>query len=178
MPGGSPRAAEDAAVEDVRTDLAAVPVSQPPVEKFREFLELRKLKVTSERLALVADVFEKHEHFDADELVARLRTKKLNVSRSTVYRTLTLLVEARMLRELRFGDRTVYEHDYGYPHHEHLYCEECGTVLEFVSEELLRLKDEVCRQFQFRPSHHKFVIHGVCGKCTEARSRRRRLDLI
>lgn len=158
--------------------LPAIPMNQSPVDKFREFLELRNLKCTGERLRLVEHVFERHNHFEADQLLEELKAKNLRVSRSTVYRTLPLLVEAGLLRELHFGSRTAYEHDYGYPHHEHLFCERCGAVIEFVSEELVRVQEEICRRIRFRPTSHKFVIQGVCEKCAAAGSTRRKLDLI
>src|SRR5690606_25215469 len=130
-------------------DLPAVPVSQSPMDKFREFLEVRKRKCTGERMRMVEHVFEKHNHFEADQLLVSMKEKGVRVSRSTVYRTLALLVEAGLLRELHFGARTAYEHDYGYPHHEHLYCEKCGRVIEFMSEELGKLQEEICRKFRF-----------------------------
>lgn len=161
-----------------REDLDAVPVSQSPVEKFREFLELKGLKITGERLKIVEHVFEKHNHFEADQLLADMKAKSLRVSRSTVYRTLALLVEAGLLRELHFGPSTAFEHDYGYPQHEHLYCERCGKVIEFESEELQRLQESVCRRFRFRPTIHRFVIQGLCESCNAAKSHRGKLDLI
>jgi Fur family ferric uptake transcriptional regulator len=169
----------------VRTDLIdqginlpAVPVAQSPVEKFREFLEIRNLKCTGERLRIVEHVFEKHNHFEADQLVASMEEKHLRVSRSTVYRTLRLLVEAGMLRDLQFGPRTAYEHDYGYPAHEHLYCERCGRVIEFISEDLQTLQEDICREHHFRPTIQKFIIQGVCEQCNRSSSHRRRLDMI
>jgi Fur family ferric uptake transcriptional regulator len=139
---------------------------------------MRGLKCTGERLRIVEHVFEKHNHFDADQLLADMKQRNLRVSRSTVYRSLALLVDAGLLRELQFGPCTAYEHDYGYPQHEHLYCEKCGQVFEFASDELIRLQDEICRKFRFRPTNHKFVIQGVCEKCNRSQSNHRRLDLI
>lgn len=159
-------------------DLPPVPVGQPPIQKFREFLGLRGLKITDERLRIVEHVFEKHNHFEADQLVASMKDRGLRVSRSTVYRTLALLVEAGLLRELQFGSRTAFEHDYGYPQHEHLFCEQCGRVIEFVSEDLSGIQEAVCRQYRFRPTNHRFIIQGVCEECNQAISRPRRLDLI
>ena len=155
-------------------NLPAVPVSQSPAAKFREFLENRRLKCTSERMRIVEHIFEKHNHFEADQLVASLKANELRASRSTVYRTLSLLVEAGLLRELKFGNSTAFEHDYGYPQHEHLYCEKCGAVIEFVSTELARLQDHICREFQFRPTHHQFVIRGICQECDQRSVQRRR----
>src|ERR1700759_2159841 len=104
----------------------AEPVSLGPLaeqataeDKFRKSLEIRGENPPDPRRILVRHIFDSHKHFDADELVADLHNAGRRVSRSTVYRTLRLLVEAGLLRELRLTNRTVYEHDYGYPSHDH-----------------------------------------------------------
>src|SRR3954453_20116477 len=88
-------------------------------DKFREVLEIRGEKLTEPRRVLIRHVFDSHKHFDADELVAGLHQAGRRVSRATVYRTLRLLVEAGLLRELRLTNRTAYAHDFGYPSHNH-----------------------------------------------------------
>jgi Fur family transcriptional regulator, ferric uptake regulator len=158
--------------------LGPLEVSRSPEEKFREFLEIRGEKLTSPRRTLVRHIFDSHKHFDADELVADLRTAGRHVSRSTVYRTLRLLVDAGLLRELRLTNRTAYEHDYGYPSHDHLHCTECNTIVEFRNEEIRQLSESISRQHGFRASGHRFIITGICAACSRARSPRRRLDLI
>ncbi len=117
-------------------------------------LSFKRLKSTSERLAMVEHIFERHNHFDADQLIMSLRDKQIPVSRSTVYRTLTLLVEAGLLRTLEFGPTTYYEHDYGYPHHEHMYCNSCGDVIEFQVDEINDLIERITRQHRFQITNH------------------------
>ena len=149
------------------------------IEKFREFLEIRGEKLTEPRRVLVRHIFSCHKHFDADELVADLQREGRRVSRATVYRTLRLLVEAGLLRELRLTNRTAYEHDFGYPSHDHLHCTECNTVIEFNNEQVRRLREAMSLEHGFHASGHRFVITGICSACSRARSRpRRRLDLI
>lgn len=158
--------------------LDPIVVSESPEEKFREFLEIRGEKLTEPRRILIRHIFDSHKHFDADELVADLREAGRRVSRSTVYRTLRLLVEAGLLRELRLTNRSAYEHDYGYPSHDHLHCTECNTIVEFRNEEIQKLREAISQEHGFRSSGHRFVISGVCPTCSRARSPRRRLDLI
>lgn len=160
--------------------LAPLNVSESPVEKFREYLEIRGDKLTEPRRVMVRHIFDSHKHFDADELVADLRevVGPRPPSRSTVYRTLKLLVDAGLLREFRLTNRTVYEHNYGYPSHDHLHCTECGKIVEFRNDEIRRIRGAVCEEQGFRPVEHRFVISGVCAECSRSRSRRRRLDLI
>jgi Fur family transcriptional regulator, ferric uptake regulator len=159
-------------------ELPPLSVSESPEEKFREFLEIRGEKLTGPRRSLVRHIFSSHKHFDADELVRDLHDAGHTVSRSTVYRTLRLLVDSGLLRELRLTNRSAYEHDYGYPAHDHLHCTMCNRVVEFRNEEILKLRDDVSRTYGFRPSGHRFLISGVCSACSRGHSPRRRLDLI
>jgi Fur family transcriptional regulator, ferric uptake regulator len=157
--------------------LTPVPVTDSPEEKFREFLDIRGEKLTEPRRVLVRHIFDSHKHFDADELVADLRAAGRKVSRATVYRTLRLLVDAGLLRELRLTNRTAYEHDYGYPSHDHLHCTQCDRVVEFSNDEIRRIRETISLTHGFRPVGHRFVITGICSSCSRARPRRR-LDLI
>jgi Fur family ferric uptake transcriptional regulator len=84
-----------------RDQLTTVAAAESPVEKFREFLEIRGEKLTEPRRVLVRHIFNSTKHFDADELVRDLHDAGRNVSRSTVYRTLRLLVDAGLIRELQ-----------------------------------------------------------------------------
>jgi Fur family ferric uptake transcriptional regulator len=83
-----------------------------------------------------------------------------------VYRTLKLLTEAGLAREVRLGDgRTYYEHHYNHEHHDHMVCTACGGVTEFFSPELEAMQDEVAAKFKFRPTHHSLRILGICSEC-------------
>jgi Fur family ferric uptake transcriptional regulator len=165
-------------VEAPCDQLAPLAVSDAPVEKFREFLEIRGEKLTERRRTLVAHIFNSHKHFDADELVRDLHDAGHRVSRATVYRTLRLLVEAGLLRELRLTNRSAFEHDYGYPAHDHLHCTSCNRVVEFRNDEILRLRDAISVSHGFRPNGHRFLIEGICAACSRSHTPRRRLDLI
>ncbi|MFL5339618.1 MAG: Fur family transcriptional regulator [Gemmataceae bacterium] len=160
--------------------LPAVPVSQTPENKFREYLlsRPRPLRITKPQVALVGHIFSQHDHFDADQLILDVQKAGLGISRATIYRTLTKLVDAGLLRRIEVGPRTVYEHDYGYPQHEHLVCERCGKMIEFQSEPIQSAMREVCAQNGFAASGHTLVVRGICADCNRARNPKRRLDLI
>ncbi len=157
--------------------LPAIAVSQTPEEKFREYLASRPKpqRFTGQQKELLAHVFARHKHFDAKELIEDLKAAKKNVSRATVYRTLTSLVDAGLLLRIELGDRTLYDHGYGYPVHDHLVCEKCNSMEEFQSEELEALLEKIAAQNQFRPEGHTLVIRGVCAKCNAARAAKHRL---
>lgn len=155
--------------------LEHIPVSLTPRERFVEYLQSRSMRITQQRLALVDHVFSRHEHFDADQLMEQLpRTGQPGyVSRPTVYRTLGEFVDAGLLRKFVLNGRAVYEHDYGYPQHDHFHCTECNRLLEFTSDALITLRDEVARAHNFRVAGHRFIISGVCDDCQKAKRRTR-----
>src|SRR5213082_383470 len=102
------------------------------VDGFKDFLAQNTLKLTSEREALVREIFSTHYHFEADELLFKMKDKKVKISRATVYRTLELLVKSGMVRRVHLGeDHYHYEHVSGNSHHDHLVCTTCGSVIEF-----------------------------------------------
>jgi Fur family transcriptional regulator, ferric uptake regulator len=147
--------------------LGSVHVQLPPAERFAQFLQSHGKRVTPQRQLIVAQVFSHHDHFDAEELMAHLRplVAEGQVSRPTVYRTLGEFVEAGMLRKMTLDDRSVYEHDYGYPQHDHLYCQHCNKLIEFQSPELERIRDAVARQHAFEVLGHRMFITGICADC-------------
>ena len=161
--------------------LGTVKVSLAPLERFEEYLQSRGKRVTQQRRILVEQVFSRHEHFDADDLIDEFarRQGRRRVSRPTVYRTLAELVDAGLLRKMNLGGRAVYEHDYGYPQHDHLHCQSCNKLIEFRSDDLVRIRDAVARENQFRVNGHRLIITGICRDCSLAQRRRKRpLDLI
>jgi Fur family ferric uptake transcriptional regulator len=167
-------------VSVAETSLERVPVALSPEKRFEEYLQSRGLRQTGQRRFLVEQVFSTHEHFDADALIDQLPRKgeENYVSRPTVYRTLKEFVDAGLLRSFQLDGRTVYEHDYGYPQHDHFYCTKCRSLIEFQSEELIRLRDAVAAEQNFRVSSHRLIIQGVCQSCAKARRKKRKQDLI
>jgi Fur family ferric uptake transcriptional regulator len=157
-----------------------VEVSQSPEEKFREYLASRPRakRFTTQQRDMVQYIFSKHNHFDADELIDEMKREGIRGSRATIYRNLKKFVDAGLLRKINLGSRTVYEHDYGYAQHEHLYCEQCGSMIEFQDAQIEDLIRDVCEQHQFQFQGHSFIIRGVCGACNRARMTKRRLDLV
>jgi Fur family transcriptional regulator, ferric uptake regulator len=155
-------------------------VSLSPQERFEEYCQTRGLRQTSQRKYLIEAVFEEHDHFDADELIARLprRGQQDYVSAATVYRTLREFVDAGLLKSFQLDGRTVYEFDYGYPQHDHLYCTRCRKLFEFQSESLVSIRDEVANEMGFRVTGHRMIVQGVCRECTKNRRKKHKQDLV
>jgi Fur family ferric uptake transcriptional regulator len=160
--------------------LPAVEVSQSPEDKFREYLASRPRpqRYTDQQRDMVRFIFSQHNHFDAEQLIDDMKRAGFAVSRATVYRTLNKLVDAGLLRRLELGPRMFYEHDYGYPQHEHLYCQKCGKVIEFQNPAIEAIIRDVGTQHNFHTSGHTFIVRGTCADCNRARVTKRRLDLV
>ncbi len=146
------------------------------MDRFAEYLKTRGKRVTRQRLLILRQVFSHHDHFDADELMAHLEEPLAQrlLSRPTVYRTLGELVDAGLLKKMSLGGRSVFEHDYGYPRHDHLYCQVCNTLVEFHSEALDRLRDRVAEEHDFQVlGGHRMFITGICGPCRRRSAKER-----
>lgn len=136
------------------------------IARFHDLLQQQGLKLTAERSALVREIFSIHYHFEADELLFKMKEKGVKISRATVYRTLELLVKSNMVRRVHLGeDHYHYEHVSGNSHHDHLICTVCGGVIEFHDPELERLQLAVCEKKKFTPTFHNLQILGVCDSC-------------
>ncbi len=160
--------------------LPAVEVSQTPEDKFREYLASRPRpqRFTGQQRDMVQYIFSKHNHFDADQLIDEMKKDGYHVSRATIYRTLNKLVDAGLLRRLDVGPRNYYEHDYGYPQHDHLYCVNCHKMIEFQHPGMENMLNDVCANQHFQMQGHSFIVRGLCADCNRAKTMKRRLDLV
>jgi len=86
-----------AAQNDSGTDLESAR------ETFKAYLAQKALRVTSQRLAIFEAAFNLDEHFTAEELLEHARTIDRSVSRATIYRTLPILTESELVREIDVG---------------------------------------------------------------------------
>lgn len=157
------------------SDLSSLDVAISPSEKFREFLTTKGKRLTHERRTIVDEVYSSHEHFDVEEFVTRLTTRKdgSRVSRATIYRTIKYLEEAGLIRKVaRTQGREVYEHDYGYPQHGHLICEKCDSLIEFTEESISPILDQIASEHGFRVTGHRLEVYGTCEKCNRTPQKR------
>lgn len=160
--------------------LGTVEVALTPLQRFEEFLQTRGKRITQQRRMIVEEVFKRHDHFDAEDLITHVSRVlgQRRVSRPTVYRTLTELVDSGLLRSMALGGRTVYEHDYGYPQHDHLHCQKCNKLIEFHSDEVAKIREAVAQEHHFRVTGHRLIISGICAECRVQKRPTRKLDLV
>ena len=140
------------------------------VEKaiFQEHIQASGLRRTGQRDLILEIFLSTEDHLSSEDLYNLVHKKDPTVGHTTVYRTLKLLTEAGLAREVRFGDnKTYYEHHYNHDHHDHMICTECGRVIEFFSADIESLQDEMADKFGFRPTHHSLRMWGVCSECQD-----------
>jgi Fur family ferric uptake transcriptional regulator len=133
-------------------------------KKFLDFLESKSLRVTLQRRAIIDTVFETEEHFTAEQLLDWSRKKDKSVSRATVYRTLPLLTESGLVREMDFGkDYKFYDPNYAeHPNHNHIICQDCDKIVEFESEKIAAIEDEISHKLGFLVKAQRLQITGSC----------------
>jgi Fur family ferric uptake transcriptional regulator len=145
--------------------VSAHPTSRPydPVcAIFRGYLRGQKLKFTPERAMILDAVLRKTTLFEAEQLAADLRQLGHRVSRATVYRTLAHLQDAGILKQVFFDNKqSYYDVIVGRQVNDYLICVTTGKVIEFNSEKLRKLRDEICAQHGFEPLSHQFHIFGL-----------------
>src|SRR3954469_10272722 len=133
-------------------------------ERFMHFLADKNLRITSQRQAIVDTVFSTDKHFTAEQLLEWSRQKDKSVSRATVYRTLPLLTESGLVREMDFGkDYKFYDPNYAdHPNHNHIICHDCDKIVEFESDKIAAIEDEISQKLGFVVKAQRLQITGAC----------------
>jgi Fur family transcriptional regulator, ferric uptake regulator len=142
-------------------------MSKPDVrKKLDDYLALKNLKTSEQRIRIL-DVFSgAGKHLTAEEIYLAVRKKYPGLGYATVYRTLKILCDAGICRELRSEDGTCrYEHQIQDEHHDHLICTKCGRFVEVVEPEIERLQEKLFQKHSFYPQRHRMELYGVCKKC-------------
>ena len=142
-------------------------------QRFDAFIQTKGLRRTKQRHVIVEAAFGTKEHFTAEQLWEMTRKLDRTASRATVYRTLTLLVECGLLREIDLG-RDVICYDPNFlesPDHNHLICLDCQKVVEFEDAHISVLEDCITRRLGFTPASKSIRIEANCeelrrhGRC-------------
>lgn len=136
------------------------------LQVFRDYIRRRGLRQTPERETIIREIFRLHQHFDVDDLYLRLAHQDLKVSKASIYRTLPLLVDCGLIREVEYADgHWHYEHIYGHPHHCHLRCIKCGRLVEFEEPLLHDIERNLRDHYGYIIKDHVLTVHGYCPQC-------------
>ena len=135
-------------------------------DRIYEFIEHKGLRKTAQRDAIIEAAFGTTEHYTADDLLTMARRIEPSVSRATVYRTLPLLVECGVLKEMDFGkDHRFYDPNYiDHPTHNHLICMDCDKIVEFDDVHIDTLETCISKRLGFSAEKKVVRIEASCDE--------------
>ena len=133
---------------------------------FNKFAISKGLRSTRQRDIILDFFLATRQHVSVEELYLKIKSAHPGIGSATVYRTLKLLVEAGLAREVLLHDgQTRYEHVIEGEHHDHLVCVNCNAVIEFENATIEKLQDEIAARHGFYVKNHKLEIYGLCAQC-------------
>ncbi len=131
-----------------------------------KYLDEKGHRKTSERYAVLEHIYSTNGHFDVESLLKSMTAEnKTKISRATLYNTLDLFVEARLVFKHQFGTATAqYERSFGIEGHHHLVCNTCGEVRD-LKDKLVRGVMTGKKLPKFEWDYYTLYIFGTCNKC-------------
>lgn len=140
---------------------------------FTEYLENNGHRKTPERYAILDKIYSFNGHFGIENLQNEMETEKFRVSRATIYNTITLLLDAKLVIKHSFGNTSQYEKSYNIQTHHHLICTECGRVKDLKDENLKR-EIESIKLPRFTMTHYSLYMYGICSNCKRLKTLKRK----
>jgi Fur family ferric uptake transcriptional regulator len=138
-------------------------------EVFRNYLRDRGVKWTSARRRVLDAALQMREHFEAEQVLYWLKEHGGKEGKATVYRTLPLLVDCGILKQVHFDvKQAYYEVAFGEEPHDHMVCCRCGRIEEFGSAEVVDLRNKIAQRRHFHAINHRLQISGLCWECSVA----------
>ena len=125
------------------------------IENFKNALKKEGLKFTNQRFVVFEILFTHEGHFDCEDIIGLINKSGNKVSRATVYRTLDILVKYNFARKLILDDGVArYENKLFTEHHDHMIDIENNDIIEFYSEELEQLQDNIAKEYGYEIVKH------------------------
>lgn len=136
---------------------------------FKQLLKANGLKFTIQREVILEMLYNSNEHLTPEGLHHLIQQKhpELNTGIATVYRTLSLLEDSEMVTSLSFGAQGKKYELGAKDHHDHIICTRCGTITEFVDEQIESRQKEITEALGFVMQEHSMQIYGICKSCQE-----------
>ncbi|KXS49130.1 Fur family transcriptional regulator, ferric uptake regulator [Halanaerobium congolense] len=136
-------------------------------EKFKRKLAENNYKLTKQREVILGTILgNKNWHFTAEDLFAAVKKKDQDIGMATIYRTLELMQNLKIINVHDFNeDSRIYELYSEESHHHHLICKKCGKLVEFSDQDIDYLESELEAKYDFKVTEHKLRFYGYCRDC-------------
>lgn len=133
--------------------------------RVKNYLHTLGLRMTPQRQCIMEVFLREEGHRTIESLLTAIHQVDPTIGQATVYRTMKILCEAHVAREVHFGDGAArYEHLHE-QHHDHLICERCGLTIEALDPDIERLQEALAHKHGFILTSHRFTLYGICAKC-------------
>ena len=136
------------------------------LEEFKLILSSLSQRITEPRLDILGILKENHNPLTISEIHSKLKNKKTDLA--TVYRTINLFAELRVVNEIDFKDEFKrYELIYDRHHHHHIVCRKCKNV-ENVETCVLDELENLLKKKGYSEITHSLEFFGICRSCRQA----------
>ena len=121
-------------------------------------------KVTTQRLAICKFILNRNDHPTAEVIYQELRDEYPTISLGTVYKTLHLLKELRLIQELGFNKGSI-RYDPDMELHINMICSKCGKIYDYKAEKVEKLWSAILSDLDIKPKGQRIDIYYECDDC-------------
>ena len=132
-----------------------------------QILKEKGYRLTPQRLMVLEALHSVDNHISAEDIFGRVKARYRYANISTVYRTLDLLKELKLITEINLDDGCIRYHLSEKGHHHHLVCSTCGKIIDLPESALKILGETLAKEYKFQADLKHLAVFGICSECRE-----------